>query len=134
MLVLFKDSFHWGMALRKYALGDFNDARSELYRIRGDREQYSEYFALLGTLHLLLMNHKKAKKAFQAAMNGSTPRKLEYRDYIDLYCNYYISVMHGDERERNKYLERALSISTHPIMRRWLPLSRIDVPNGETVK
>lgn len=123
MLGHFKDSIHWAKALDKFGSGKFEAAQSELLRVRGPRRDYSEYLALLATTHIILLNDQVARDMLIKAMNGSQPRKPEYKDYIDLYCNYYISVVDGDEGSKTKYLEEALRSPAPSIIKQWLPLS-----------
>ena len=123
MLTYFSDSVHWAKGLERFSSKKFDEARYELISIKGARKNYSEYLALLATINIILNNIDPARGMLIKAIDGSVPRKQQYKAYIDRYCRYYLSVIDGNEGDMVRYLQEALKVPAPNIIRQWLPLS-----------
>ena len=119
----FQDALYWAQALDRYSRHDFRQAVVKLEAIKGPRSKASEYLALLGTAHILLDRPDTAIVMLTKAKSGSSPTRASYRAYIHAYCDYYLSVLEGNEGAIVKHLERALRVDAPPIIRQWLPMS-----------
>lgn len=118
-----RDAYLWANAIRLCRQKTYEISRSELLKMSSYSRGFSEYYALLATLNLILGEVDEAEKLFLISIKSGCPRKTEYRDYIDNYCNYYLKSISGNEGAKTRCLETALRMPAPSIIREWLPLS-----------
>lgn len=123
MLSRIRDTYRWAAAITLRNEQRYDESREKLLLIEGPRRSTSEYYAFLATINLLLGDFGEVEELLDIAVTRSTPTRPEYREYITLYCNYYLNSLRGNEGAAVRSLETALRVSAPSIIRQWLPLS-----------
>ena len=118
-----KNGIKWAMALSAYEKGDFEKAKENILEMRGKHAERSEIFALLGAINVCLEKIQEAKLCLFRAKEGSTPGRSEYKEYINIYCDYYLSSIDRQEARKIVILEKAIKMKAPSLIKKWLPLS-----------
>ncbi len=123
MLTNIFDGINWVFALSEYEKGNYIRSRDLINKMKGKRAKASETYALLGAVTLCIGDYDDAKRIFICARDEFKPSKAEYAEYVDIYCNYYLSSIDGRQDLKTRFLENAIKVKAPALIKRWLPLS-----------
>ncbi|WP_332782980.1 tetratricopeptide repeat protein [Sphingomonas sp. PB2P19] len=123
MFIRLRDALLWASAISLYRQKRFDKAIVRLSNMSKGSRNYFEYNALFATVSLILGRRDEAQRLFVVALQNSKPRNPSHGEYIEIYCQYYLNSINGNEGAKVISLEKALRTRAPSLIRGWLPLS-----------